>query len=62
MSEHTYRTEGSDTKPYRMLGMCSCGWRGQVRDIENWRTTHDEAMVEWQEHVLETERLEAQDD
>ena len=27
-----YRTEGSDSPPYRMVPMCTCGWNGTVID------------------------------
>jgi hypothetical protein len=27
-----YRTEGSDSPPYRMVPMCTCGWSGTVID------------------------------
>jgi len=30
MSDHKFRTEGSDSYPRRMVAMCSCGWSGPV--------------------------------
>ena len=51
-----YRSEGSDSRPYRMVPMCACGWSGDVEEGQD--ALHQlRSLQQWQRHV--EKRVEA---
>ena len=50
--KHIYKTEGSDRKhgALRMIGMCSCGWSGEVLEGQG-PESQEKAKAQWQNHV-----------
>ena len=57
MSEHKYRSEGSDYKhgALRMIAMCSCGWSGSVIERQS-RESHQEAKRQWEGHIYDVDQ------
>ena len=51
-NEHRFRTEGSDCTPYRMVGMCSCGWSSPVIAGQGPRS-QQLARQMWVDHMME---------
>lgn len=51
-----YRSEGSDSRPYRMVPMCACGWSGDVEEGQD-AVHHLRSLQQWQRHV--EKRVEA---
>jgi hypothetical protein len=47
-----YRTEGSDSPPYRMVPMCTCGWRGTVIDGQGPGSMM-RSRAQWEAHLNE---------
>ena len=51
---HSYKTEGSDSKPYRMIPMCTCGWSGEVVDGQG-RRSQEVSKQQWATHIMEAD-------
>ena len=56
MSDHTYKTEGSDSGAPRMVAMCSCGWHGKVIEGQGWES-QERAKRQWRDHVKATQAV-----
>lgn len=54
MSEHKYKTEGSDYKhgALRMVAMCTCGWHGKVVEGQD-NMSRLNCEQQWQEHMAQ---------
>lgn len=52
MSQHTYKTEGSDRKhgALRMIGMCTCGWQGQAVEGQD-NHSRELSKIQWEQHM-----------